>query len=393
MRQAINWTYSNIDSFGGDPSKITIWGQSAGAFGVGAQLVGSPGKPLASGQAQSSSNPPRPLFRAAIFQSGAPSGYALALPSDRDLSWQQTLTNLKCGDAAGGAQGRLNCVRNVPWQVLRNESLALSAAGSFATDGPYVLGGYPWSPVADGGARRGGFFDQAASQILQQGDFAQVPIITGNNLDEGTIFVPHQFTTPTQFERWVREVYFQSSNVTAQDMAYEVISASYPDVPALGSPYSPANGNASDRFWPGENNQYKRCASFYGDMRYHSNRRFLLQQGLESKKTPAAWTYLFQDRPVHAAVDLGVPHSSDLDIAFGFRPSTLNAVVAGQYASFATNLDPNGKGLPVWPKYDTKGKMMLSYNDGERTDTIIDDYREEQMDALNSVLVRAVTNR
>lgn len=106
------------------------------------------------------------------------------MPSERDGAWISTLTNVKCIDASGGAQGRLNCLRNVPWQALRNESLTLSNQGSYAGPGPYILGGYPWSPVADGGAKRAGFFASAASEILEQGDFAQVPIVTGNNLDE-----------------------------------------------------------------------------------------------------------------------------------------------------------------------------------------------------------------
>lgn len=63
MRQAARWTYSNIDQFGGDPDRITIWGQSEGAFGVGSLLTAYP----------ASGDETRP-FSAAIMQSGGPGG-------------------------------------------------------------------------------------------------------------------------------------------------------------------------------------------------------------------------------------------------------------------------------------------------------------------------------
>lgn len=211
---------------------------------------------------------------------------------------------------------------------------------------------------------------------------------------QGTIFVPHQFDSSMQFEDWTRDIYFANiTNLTATDDAYNAIALAYPDNPAVGSPYAPANNNITDRFYPGADNQYKRLASFYGDIRYHSNRRFLLQQGITTKVTPAAWTYLFQDRPPKAPVDLGVPHSSDLDVVFGFRVSPLNAVMQAQYAAFATNLNPNAAGLPQWPQYDLERKQMLTYVDGGKTALITDDYREAQMEVLNSELVRRVTTR
>ncbi|CAO1630652.1 unnamed protein product [Parajaminaea phylloscopi] len=392
MKMAINWTYNNIDAFGGDPNKITIWGQSAGAFGVGAQLVGHPGVPLANGQSPPSSNPPRPLFRGAIMHSGAPSGAALALPVDRDPSWLEVLNVTGCN--LQGAQRRVDCLRDVDWQVLRNESFRMSNEVSFGTPGPYLLGSYPWAPVIDGGSSRGAFFDRGASDILAKGNFAQVPLIAGNCADEGTIFAPKQFDSQELFESWFRQVHFATGNLTVDDAVYERIAAAYPDDPPLGSPFHPVRGPDTDRYFPGLDNQFKRAAAVYGDIRFQSNRRFLLDSGISTKTTPASWSFAWNEVRPSAPVFLGVAHGDDLDALFGNAVSPLDAVMARQWAAFAHNLDPTkaGGNMPAWPKYDLADRPTLIYANGKAT-VGKDDYRQEAMRVLNSDDVLEVTRR
>lgn len=53
-RMAMEWTRDNIANFGGDPNRMVLWGQSAGAFEVGAQSLAFPDDPIVYGYIEES---------------------------------------------------------------------------------------------------------------------------------------------------------------------------------------------------------------------------------------------------------------------------------------------------------------------------------------------------
>jgi para-nitrobenzyl esterase len=147
QQAALRWVQRNILLFGGDPTRVTIFGESAGGLSVHAQLA-SPGS--------------RGLFQRAIVESGA---YQLAQPS---LA-QGEAGGAAFAAAAGCADQSAACLRSLDVATI----LAHQPAG--------IAGA---SPVIDGA-----FLPRSIAEAFATGQFNRVPVIEGANHDEWRLFV------------------------------------------------------------------------------------------------------------------------------------------------------------------------------------------------------------
>lgn len=182
MKMATQWIKDHIAAFGGDPERITIWGQSAGSFGASALLLGHP-----------TSAP----FQAAILQSGSPGGVPIDPASNKNAQYQRVLVSAQCSKAPD----HLSCLRSLSWQDIRAISLTESKAAQ--QPGTYLRGFYAWTGVIDGGPDKGGFFSSSPSTVINSGIFARVPVLQGDCLDEGTYFAPHTFSDTATIANWL----------------------------------------------------------------------------------------------------------------------------------------------------------------------------------------------
>ncbi|KZO94182.1 alpha/beta-hydrolase [Calocera viscosa TUFC12733] len=153
---AIQWVYANIAAFGGDPDRITIFGESAGAIAVDAYAFSHPDDTIVKGQ---------PSY-IALFESTSVSTDSASF-SASNSSWNTVASALDCGTAGDAAQ--LACIQAVPWQTLLNEVISSGESFNSYADGQTLFSDVP-SRSADG-------------------NFLKVPFLVGTNADEGDIFV------------------------------------------------------------------------------------------------------------------------------------------------------------------------------------------------------------
>ncbi|KAI0541187.1 Alpha/Beta hydrolase protein [Xylaria digitata] len=346
MRKALAWIQENISAFGGDASSVTIWGESAGSFAVGQLLMTYGGRTDG-------------LFHRSIQESGSA---ATAWYNGSD--WYQPIYD-KIVEQANCTQAidTLKCLRTVDYETI------FPFLNSSTVTGP------GWYPTVDGDV-----IPAYPTELLRQGRFAHVPHLYGTNSDEGTDNAPvGVINTDTDLYNYLLHdtgFGFPASTIWR-------IMELYPDDPSQGIPLDTGAERFADKGY-----QYKRVAAIVGDVFYHAPR---LDDARHYAKGAPTFVYRFNTRPIDGYNDIeyngtaagsgsgsgnatvmlapaykGVAHFSEVAFVFA-NPGTvgpwpeyraLSARMGEQWLRFARTGDPNGKGLPRWPRYDESEKGL-----------------------------------
>lgn len=156
QRLAIEWVRDNIENFGGDKSRITIFGQSAGGASVDYYSYAWNSDPIAAGFIPESGT---------VFSWGLPNS-----KSEAAASWFNTTANLGCGDASSDAASVLSCMRSKDYDSILN-------AIPSATGTAGILGFF--GPTID---------DKVVFSNYTERTPAKVPVLVGSNDYEGGYF-------------------------------------------------------------------------------------------------------------------------------------------------------------------------------------------------------------
>lgn len=203
--------------------------------------------------------------------------------------------------------------------------------------------------------------------------------MNGDCDDEGTIFslANLNITTDEEFANYIHTNYLP----TASDEQIAVLADVYPANPALGSPFGTGD------MW-NISAQYKRLASFQGDLQFQVPRRFFMSIASATQPT---WSYLYKrgkSEPV-----IGTYHASDIAEFF----TDIDYIGMDALINFAHSLNPNApSGLPQnisylsdvhWPQYGSSliPSLLTFWDPAPTVNITLDTFRAVPIEVLTLI--------
>ncbi|TVY32411.1 Lipase [Lachnellula occidentalis] len=324
QRMALEWVQQHIEQFGGDPGHVVIHGASAGAGSVALHLTAYGGRDDR-------------LFVGAIGESV----FFPAQPQVSELEWQFSKYVKDTGCAASSDE--LKCLRSKDLTILQKANVAAPFPGRTAAPLFY------WTPTIDGS-----FIQDYPYRLIEQGKFVKVPIMFGDDTNEGTKFATDA-STPAAVASFLQDNY---PHLTSADT--DEINAQYPLMAPL----------------PKHAKYFPSAAAAYGETTFTCVGNYISQTFAKMNNPGKVWNYRTNIlQPDEIAAGLGVPHVSETIAIFGpgnahdsvdssYRNTNADIipVVMDYFISFIRELSPNSHKLASAPQWDSFGDG----NDGGR---------------------------
>lgn len=359
QRLALKWVQENIDKFGGDPKKVTIWGTGSGAVSAAYQMMAYGGK---------NEN----LFHRAILQSGYPHSIPLRTEKQSRKVFLKLATKVKClddDDDDADDKTIIKCLRS------KSPGDIIKAVGPMHES---------FLPAIDGD-----FLNSTFDAALNRGKINAVSVITAETLDEGTsrYISLGKVDTDSQIIKKLLERYPALDKDTAKTLI-----ALYPTDPSKGSPYY-----TGQLFGTEFGKQWKRGNSIAGDISVHASRRLftniLVDRGFK------VYAYCWDQSNIGTPPQLGASHFTDVVYTFS-NPTSLNQsksatidktndksvrlsfLVSQLFMGFVATGDPNNAALTqtriAWQPITTYKRQMYFFN-AKKSRYMSDDYRFKQI--------------
>lgn len=307
---ALQWVKNNISKFGGDSTKVMIFGESAGGVNTGNLLV----SPLASG-----------LFQRACIQSAIP------VINDYNDSENKGIAFVDSFTTTGTDAEKITYMRSLDSDTLLKYLSTPISGGVVQT---------PWKASLDNYV-----FTSTPEQAFQSGNFNTVPLMIGSNSEEMSLSVPLTVspsmvtllvntTIPQAYQSQVLTLYPPGSNNTQARESYV--------------------GILTDAQFTATSRRTARCVS--------------------QNQTEPVWRYFFTHKhTIPQLSGLGSYHGMELFYVFNnwenatggtgilFKPQddSVQTAMLNYWVNFANTGNPNANGLTNWPQYESASDCYL----------------------------------
>ncbi|XP_061924133.1 acetylcholinesterase-like isoform X1 [Entelurus aequoreus] len=331
QRLALQWVASNIAAFGGDPSQVTIFGESAGSASVGFQLL-SPGS--------------RDLFQRAVMQSGAPNAPWATL--SKTVAYERSVMLATLLGCPTDHPAHLDtCLQKVDPRSIASKQFDVLPETTFLA--------MPFVPIVDGY-----FLPDEPEVLLQSADFPKKELLIGLNRDEGTYFLAYGMPgfSNTGQGLITRKEFMEGLQIVMADVGSVAADAAifqYTD-------------------WTDENNRMKNrdsLGSLIGDQYFVCPPlEFAQRYSHHGGKT---FFYLFDHRSSinYWPAWMGVMHGYEIEFVFGmplnanlgYTRSEVNMTrrLLKHWASFARTGNPGVDGA-AWPLFTSENQEYVTLN-------------------------------
>ncbi len=305
MIAGLQWVRKNISAFGGDPDKVTIFGESAGGIAV-SMLCASP---LAKG-----------LFQGAISQSGGNFG------PPRPTTYP------------GENQKRLADAERDGEAYLKNAGVtSIAELRKLPADKLPAVRGMSW-PIIDGYV-----IPDDQVKLYSANRFNDTPILVGYNSDEGASFSPPR--TPEAYIEGVKSRYgsFAESLIKAYPAGTTTVPKTARDLAR------DAAFGWQTWIWARLQSKMGKSKAFYYYFDQHPDYPADSPQADRGSPHGQDVAYVFQH------LNSSNPQITKTDLE-------ISDAMATYWTNFAKKGDPNGDGVPVWPDFSDENPIVMYFN-------------------------------
>ncbi len=315
QQAALRWVRDNAARFGGDPARVTIFGESAGGTSVLLHTA-APGS--------------RGLFARAIVESGPCPQLPSRTRADAIGDMAARAVNCTAGDVAA-------CLRAASVTALQTAVMGSGEPGGIF----YQERGFIYLPTFDGAT-----FTEQPLAAMRAGRGSDTPMVLGTNTDEGTLFTGGLLGPAVSTEAEYRAALARgAANFGFTAAQATLIAERYP-VARYGGAYEALTAVTTDGLFA--------CSTRY----------VARMQGAAGR---AVRLYRFDQEPGNAGLPgLGVFHAAELSFVFGTTSTllgdessapALGPAIRGYWTRFAASGDPGG--APPWPAWSPAADVRL----------------------------------